>query len=325
MPFNFLALPEEQSRRETARVVILPVPYDSTTSFKSGARDGPTAIIQASHNLEDYDPELEADVAQVGIYTAPWLEPHMEGPRHMVERVREAVSRFLTEGKLVAMLGGEHSITVGAIRAMADWHPDLSVLYLDAHADMRDEYMGTGWGHASAARRISEICPLVEVGIRSLSFEEMQFIRESGIQAFFCPPMTLPERSLQSGNPEVWSSSLPHSGPPGPVGQLNVNEIIGHLSPDVYVSIDLDVLDPAIMSAVGTPEPGGMDWHQITSLLRAVGEERRIVGFDVVELSPGEGPSSCAYSAAKLVYKLLAYSTVLAMRRDEPGTLQPRL
>ena len=286
VPFNFLALPEEQSRMDRARVVILPVPYDSTTSFRSGARDGPRAIIEASYNLEDYDPELDADVAQVGIYTAPLLEPHMEGPSYMVERVRNAVYPFLQQGKLVALLGGEHSISTGSVKALIDYYPNLSVLFLDAHADMRDEYMGTGWGHASVARRISEICSLVQIGVRSLSLEEREFIRGKGINTF------------------AWQSHDMSMAP-------HVQEIIGLLSPEVYISVDLDVFDPSIMSAVGTPEPGGMDWFGVTSLLRAVAEERHIVGFDVTELSPGEGPTACAYTAAKLVYKLLAYATLL--------------
>ncbi len=296
VPFNFLALPEEDSRLDRARVVILPVPYDSTTSFKSGARYGPRALIEASQNLEDYDPELDADVSRLGIYTAPWLEPHMEGPRYMIERVREATRRFLDQGKLVGLIGGEHSLSVGSVNALAERYSDLSVLYLDAHADLRDQYMNTGWGHASVARRIYETCPLVQVGVRSLSLEEMQFIRQKGMHTFFSP-----------------ASDMTGPGYDGDSAALgyDVPAIIRLLSPNVYVSIDLDVFDPAIMSAVGTPEPGGMGWYQVTSLLKAVAEERRIVGFDVTELSPGEGPASCAYTAAKLVYKLLAYSSLL--------------
>ena len=309
VPFNFLALPEEQSRLDGARAVILPVPYDSTTSYRSGARDGPLAIIQASQNLEDYDLELDADVAQVGIYTAPSLEPHMEGPWHMIERVRQATGPFVELGKLVGLIGGEHSLSIGQVKALVERHADLSVLYLDAHADLRDVYMNTGWGHASVARRISEICPLVQVGIRSLSLEEMEFIRDKGVNAFSCPAVDGPE------------TRYPPVSRPDPIfvssdGGYNTQEIIGLLSRNVHISIDLDVFDPTIMAAVGTPEPGGMGWYQVTSLLRAVAEKRRIVGFDVTELSPGEGPTACAYTAAKLVYKLLAYSTILPGGRD---------
>ena len=300
VPSNFLALPEEQSRLDSSRVVVLPVPYDSTTSFKTGARDGPKAIIEASYNLEDYDPELERDVAQVGIYTAPGLEPHMEGPRFMIERVRDAVAPFLRQGKLVALLGGEHSVSIGHVQALVESYPDLSVLYLDAHADFRDEYMGTGWGHASVARRISELCPMVQAGVRSFSMEEREFAMMGGVHTLHWPS------SGGTGAPQVFTDrgTLPS-------GQLGISGIIGRLGRNVHVSVDLDVMDPAIMSAVGTPEPGGLDWHQVTSLLRAVAEERRIVGFDVTELSPGLGPAACSYTAAKLVYKLVAYSTLL--------------
>ena len=298
LPFNFLGLPEGQSRLDTARVVVLPVPYDSTTSYKGGAREGPRAIVEASSNLEDYDSELDKDVAEVGIYTAPWLEPHMEGPQHMIERVRNAVRPFVGQGKLVALLGGEHSVSIGHVRALADRYPDLSVLYLDAHADLRDEYMGTRWGHASVARRLSEICPVVQVGVRSLSQDEAEFIRSGDIETFFWSPVDATEERL------------PNSGS-GMDGAGRIGKIIGSLSGTVYISVDLDVFDPAIMSAVGTPEPGGMDWNQVMALIRATAERARIVGFDVTELSPREGPSACAYIAAKLVYKLLAYATLL--------------
>ena len=267
-------------------------------------------MIEVSYNLEDYDHELDVDVAQVGIHTAPLLEPHMEGPVHMVERVRNAVRPFLEMGKLVGLLGGEHSITIGSVGAMAEHHPDLSVLYLDAHADLREQYMGTGWGHASVARRVSEICPVTQVGVRSISQEEMEYVRRGYVHTTFWPP---------SG----------HSVPT-PAGSLDghtppyVSEVIGRLSSSVYISIDLDVLDPAIMSAVGTPEPGGMGWYQVTALLRAVAEQRRVVGFDVTELSPGQGTTADTYTAAKLVYKLVAYATLLPGAR-EPSVRKDRI
>ena len=311
VPFNFLALPEEQSRLDAAMAVVLPVPYDSTTSFRTGARNGPKAIIEASCNLEDYDPELDVDVAQYGVYTAPWLEPNMEGPRHTIERVRNAIRPFLQQQKLVALLGGEHSVSIGHVMALADHYPTpggpegITVLYLDAHGDLRDQYMGTSWGHASVARRLSEICPVVQVGVRSISLEEREFIRDGGVRTFFWPPLEGRGGSslAYGGQPGLTSATrgLANNGP-------NADEIIGLLSRNVYISIDLDVFDPSIMSAVGTPEPGGMDWYQVTSLLWAVAQQRHIAGFDVTELSPGEGPTACAYTAAKLVYKLLAYA-----------------
>jgi agmatinase len=285
IPRNFLALSDEQSNLERARVVLMPVPYDSTTSFRSGAREGPGAILEASCSLEDYDHELDLDVSQFGIHTTAALEPHMGGPGPMVDRIRTAVRGYAQLGKLVGVLGGEHSITIGSVQAQRESYPDLSVLYLDAHADLRNQYMDTPWGHASGARRVHEMCPLVLVGVRSLCQEERDYIRAHAIATFFWPL----------------------------AGDYNscIRDVVRRLSPSVYVSIDLDVFDPSVMSAVGTPEPGGMGWYEVLSLLHAVAEARRIVGFDVSELCPREGPNACAYTAAKLVYKLMAYAVTL--------------
>ncbi len=281
---SFLALTPEQSALESARAVLIPVPYDSTTSFRAGSRDGPASIIGASSALEDYDLELEADVSLVGIHTTPMLEPHMGGPGPMVERVRDAVAGFIRPGRIVGVLGGEHSLTPGSVQAHLESYPGLSVLYLDAHADLRDEYMGTSWGHASAARRVYDQCPIALAGVRSLAQEEHEFVRANDIPLWPSPP----------------------SG-----GGLDADAILEALSDTVYVSVDLDVLDPSIMSAVGTPEPGGLNWEQLTGLLRRVAESRRVVGFDVCELAPQDGPPACSYTAAKLVYKLAAYSCLL--------------
>ena len=280
---GFLALTPEQSSLESSRVVLVPVPYDSTTSYRGGARDGPRGIIAASAQMEDYDAELDLDVAELGIHTTASLEPAMEGPEAMVERVRQAVASCMAPGRVVGVLGGEHSLTAGSVRAHLDAYPRLSVLYLDAHADLRDEYQGTRWGHASAARRAYEVCPVVLAGVRSLCLEERDFIRDNSIPSFACP---------DDGS------------------ELPAGDIIAALADDVYVSVDLDVFDPSLMAAVGTPEPGGLSWRQVTSLLRRVGESRRIVGFDVCELSPGEGPNACTYTAARLVGKLAAYSVL---------------
>lgn len=280
---GFLALPPDQSDLETARVVLIPVPYDSTTSYRSGSRDGPAAIIAASGQMEDYDPELDLDVAELGIHTTPALEPHMGGPALMAQRVREAVTSCIAPGRVVGVLGGEHSLTAGSVQAHFEARPSLSVLYLDAHADLRDEYQGTSWGHASAARRAFDHCPVVLAGVRSLCLEERDFIRDNGIPVWQCPP----------------DGSL-----------LPAEDIVAALGNEVYVSLDLDVFDPSLMSAVGTPEPGGLNWAQVVSLLRRVGESRKIVGFDVCELSPSEGPTACSYTAARLVAKLAVYSTL---------------
>ena len=284
VPFSFGALTPEEADLASAQVVLVPVPYDSTTSYRSGAREGPAAIIAASRFLEDYDLELDDEPSRLGIHTYPELEPHTGSPKAMVERVYRVVKPLAEAGKLVGVLGGDHSVAIGSARALSEIFPDLSVLYLDAHADLRDEYQGTGYGHASAARRIHEFSPLVQVGVRSLSAGERHIIQTQGIPVFFWDP-------------------LPLSFAPRDVTAL--------LSPHVYVSIDLDVFDPSFMAAVGTPEPGGMTWEQGLGLLCRVAEEHHIVGFDVVELSPREGPSCCAYVAARLVYKLIGYAALL--------------
>ena len=283
---------------ENSKAVLIPVPYDSTTSFRGGARDGPAAMIEASGALEDYDLELDLDVSQVGIHTAPFVEPHLGSPELMVQRVRQAVATYLRPDRIVGVLGGEHSLSAGAVQAHVDQHPGLSVLYLDAHADLRDEYMGTQWGHASGARRIHTWCPLVLVGVRSICEEEHDYLRA---------------QSNAPGSPAISSFFWPVDDE-----DSLISEVIRRLSDPVYVSVDLDVFDPSVMAAVGTPEPGGMSWNQVTRLLRTVAESRRIVGFDVCELAPREGPMACTYTAAKLVYKLIAYAS------RPPASLPPR-
>ncbi len=287
-PTNFLALPPEQSSLDSAAAVLIPVPIDNTTSFRPGARHGSAAIIAASAALEDYDLELDIDVAELGIYTSPPLEPHVGDPYQMVERVRAAVSHYATQGsgKLTGVIGGDHSASIGSAFAHLDQRPDLSVLYIDAHADLRDAYQGTAWGHGSGARRIAERCPISLVGVRTLALEERQYIDHHHIPTAFWPP---------------------HD-------QSDLDNIISGLRSEVYVSIDLDVLDPAEMPAVGTPEPGGLRWLELTGFLQRVCQDRRVVGFDVCELAPDLGLPAHSYTAAKLVYKLIAYSLALGPR-----------
>ena len=279
---TFLDTPASVTLDDT-NVVIVPVPYDSTTSFKTGARHGPRAAITASKQLEEWDIELGRDVSTVGIYTTQEIEPHTGGPEAMIERVRRVAGHFMAQDKLVALLGGEHTITVGGVSAALEKHPHLTVLYLDAHADLRDEYMESRWSHACVARRLYERARVVEVGVRSMSQDEARFISANDVPVFTWPPS-------------------------GDIEHLAAN-VIERLGRDVYVSIDLDVFDPSIMSAVGTPEPGGMTWIDVTKLLRMISKRRQIVGFDVVELNPNEGPEACAFTAAKLLYKLIGYAT----------------
>jgi agmatinase len=280
-PRSFAGISPHATTFEQAKVVVLPVPYDSTTEYKSGTRDGPQAIIDASQYLELYDTELDREISEAGIYTLPEAQPVMSGPEPMVERVYQIAGDLLDKGKLLAMLGGEHSLTLGTVKAYREKYPELSVLHLDAHADLRDQYQGTKYSHACVMRRVWEICPVVHAGIRSLSREEHEFLSKRKIVPFYAEAST--------------GSDFATRGLPT-------------LSPQVYISIDLDVLDPAIMSAVGTPEPGGLSWQQVLELLRAVADSKQIVGFDIMELCPQEGPNACAFLAAKLAYKLMGYA-----------------
>ncbi len=282
MSHNFAGLTPPYSDRARARVVIVPVPYDGTSEWHGGSRHGPRAVIEASRYLELYDMELGAEIHEVGIHTLDEIEPVMGSPEDMVERVYQVVAGLVAEGKFVVVLGGEHSVSLGAVRAFKENFPDLNVLQLDAHADLRDEYLGTRYGHACVMRRVFEYCPVVQVGVRSLSLEERQFMERSGIKCLFIEE---------------------------PEGRLGgAEEVVDGLQEHVYVTIDLDVFDPSVMPAVSTPEPGGMQWHQVLSLLKLVARRRRIVGFDLVELCPGEGPDHCAFLAAKLAYKLIGYA-----------------
>lgn len=262
-------------------MVILPVPYDSTSEWQSGSRHGPQAIIDASQYLELYDLELDCEIYRVGICTLPELEPVMSGPKEMVRRVYRAVRSSIRAGKIVVMVGGEHSLSLGSVQAFKEMFPGLSVLQLDAHADLRHRYLGTKYGQASVMRRIAELCPIVQVGIRSLSWEEKQFLRRNKMMPFFMS-------DLESN-------------------QVPLDRILSALSDEVYITIDVDVLDPSIMPAVGTPEPGGMLWQQILEIMRPLCSRKKVVGFDVVEFCPREGSASSAFLLAKLIYKIIGY------------------
>ncbi len=278
-PFGFLAPEPDFTAFETARVAVLPVPYDATTTARAGARNGPAAIIHASQDLEPYDLTMGFDTTRHGIHTLPELAPHSGSPDAMVARVEAAVSDLLAAGKFVVTLGGEHTVAVGAVRAHARRYPDLSVLAIDAHADLRDTYLDSSYNHACVLRRVVETCPVVMVGMRSVSADQVEFIRERGLT--FLTPAAY--RALPDG--------------PG--------EVARHLSPNVYVDIDLDGIDPAQMAAVGTPEPGGLFWDEVIALLTGLAVTKRIVGCDLTELAPDLGPPACATLAARLAQRLI--------------------
>jgi len=261
--------------------VVVPVPYDLTSTYQSGSRRGPGAILEASANMELYDEELRKETYQAGIHTLSPLTADARGPEEMITSVYEKIAEVLSFDKIPVMLGGEHSISFGAVRAMKEKYPNLSVLQLDAHADLRNSYQGSPYSHAAVARRIASICPLVQVGIRSLSTEEADFMKEGNVRTFFADDI------FSESN---WRGKVCES-----------------ISGDVYITIDLDVLDPAFMPSTGTPEPGGLSWRDVLGLLRDLSCCCRIRGFDVVELAPIPGMIAPDFLAAKLVYRMMGY------------------
>lgn len=281
---NYIALEDEYSSLKKSKVVVMQVPYDKTATYIKGAVNGPGAIIDASRKMELFDEELNQETYKIGIHTMDPLPVQDLAPEAMVEKVYGSTMELLKANKFPVILGGEHSLSIGSVKAFKEVYPDLSVLHLDAHYDMRDEYFGSRFNHGCVARRISEICPIVQTGTRSLSKEEKDFLgtqangRVKTVSAYDILEMPL------------WKDVISHS-----------------LSEHVYVSIDLDVFDPSLMPAVGTPEPGGIGWYETLDLLREVSKDKKIVGFDVVELCPIKGQVSSDFLAAKLVYRLLGY------------------
>jgi agmatinase len=281
LPQGFGGIDAEDAALEHARAVVLPVPYDFSVTYQSGTRWGPQAILSASRNMELWDDEL-GPVWRHGIHTAPEVEPTALGPEAMCERVERATAWILEQGKLPALLGGEHSITAGAVRAVKRAFPRVSVLQIDAHADMRDTYLDSPYSHACVMRRIREMVPASSVGIRSLSEEEATHLR-----AHPAPIWSVRQFRALKGD---WSP------------------ILESLTDDVFVTFDLDGLDPGILPGTGTPEPGGLDWYEACDLLAAVGKAKRIVGFDVVELAPLAGNVTSDFLAARLVYRLIGHA-----------------
>ncbi|HLF72605.1 MAG TPA: agmatinase [Dehalococcoidia bacterium] len=278
-PHAFGGVPHPYAEYADARVVILPVPYDSTVSARSGAKDGPAAIIANSMDMELYDAGIGFEPYLHGVYTSPAVFVTNASPEAMIDRVHEIAAEYLNAGKFLVTLGGEHTIAVGSFRAHRDRYPGLSVLAIDAHADLRDEYQDTRYNHACSLRRMLDDVPVSQVGLRSAAVEEAALIAE---------------RRLPFYSPKAFRAM-----------GADLSQIVDGLSDHVYVTIDLDGLDSGEMPAVGTPEPGGLAWEEVSDLIRAVAAKKRIVGFDIMELAPDLGPKACAYAAAKLTYRMI--------------------
>ncbi|MBN1526153.1 MAG: agmatinase [Candidatus Omnitrophica bacterium] len=281
---NYGGLEEEYSSFKKSKVVVLQVPYDNTTTYIHGTAAGPAAVIDASRYMERFDDELNQETFKIGIHTAEPLAVEKVPSEEMVEKVSAQVSEVLKANKLPVLLGGEHSVSIGAVKACKETYPNLSVLHFDAHNDLKDVYFGSKLNHGCVARRISETCPIVQVGTRSLSKEEKDFIASQANGRV----KTMSVYDILET--PMWKEAVANS-----------------LSENVYISIDLDVFDPSIMPAVGTPEPGGIGWYEVLDLLKDVAKGKKIVGFDVVELCPLKGDVAPDFLAAKLVYRLLGY------------------
>lgn len=282
LPFNFLGI-DENSSFDEARVVILPFPYDSTTSYRAGTREGPLAIINASRQVELYDMEFETEIYRhVGIHTFNEILPNMAGPKEQVEIVKDVVDSVIKENKFPVLLGGEHSLSLGAVQAIKNKFRSVSVLQFDAHTDLREEYEGSRYSHACVMKRIlDEDVNIVQVGVRNSSVEEAKLIKERDIYSV-------------SARQYIY-------------GYYGIEDIVDALSDTVYITIDMDVFDPSQVPAVGTPEPGGLGWYQILDIIDEVTHHKKVVGFDVVELAPIPGNPASDFFTAKLIYKLIGY------------------
>jgi agmatinase len=278
MQISYGDLPRSYRDPQHSLIVMVPVPFDATSTWIKGADRGPEAILEASANMELYDIETGSQVYEKGIFTDDPVETGTD-PAAMVESVHHRVHHWLEQDKFVVTIGGEHSISLGPVLAHHRKYPDLSVLQLDAHTDLRPEYEGSPFNHACVMSRIREVCPITQVGIRSMDISEKEFMDPGRV--FF------QEGIVESND---W-----------------IDRVIATLNDNVYLTVDLDVLDPSIMPSTGTPEPGGMEWYPLLNLLRRVSEEKRILGFDVVELCPSEHHRAPDFLAAKLIYKILSY------------------
>ena len=286
-PRNFGAVDAELAAFDAARFVVVPVPYDATTTWRGGTREGATAILDASMNMELYDVELQREICDVGIHTTDDVEPDYRAPERMAVRVTEVIGEVLVAGKIPVMLGGEHSLTFGAVCAALklNLQGPLSVLQLDAHTDLRETYGGSKWGHGCVARRMSELpgVQITQVGLRSTSKAEAD--------------------NVPANVTQFWAEEFLSDYARDP--EAAVARVIDTLSDDVYLTFDVDCCDPSWMPDTGTPEPGGLNYYQVRDLLRALCQRKRVHALDCVELIGGH-PAS-AFAVARLLYKTMGY------------------
>jgi agmatinase len=275
---TYAGIPEEFSKLEKSKIVLIPVPYDGTSTWQKGADKGPDAFLDASANMELYDIETATEVYQQGIYLADAVTEN-ESPKSMVEAVHQETKKYIKKNKFVTIFGGEHSISIGTIRAFNEMFPSLTVLHIDAHADLRKSYEGSNFNHACAVYEASQTTNLIQVGIRSMDIIEKTVMDED--KTYFAHEMAIDD---------TWMDSA-----------------IDQMTDNVFITFDLDAFDPSIMPSTGTPEPGGLLWYETLEFLKQVFAEKNVVGFDIVELCPNSKDKSSDFLAAKLYYKMLSY------------------
>jgi agmatinase len=275
---TYAGIPADYSKLDQSKIVLIPVPYDGTSTWQKGADKGPEAFLHASENMELYDIETDSEVYQQGIHlTEPVTEN--SSPEAMVDAVHQITKSYIKKNKFVTLFGGEHSISIGSIRAFNEMFEDLTVLHIDAHADLRQSYEGSSCNHACAVYEASQTTNLIQVGIRSMDAIETTVMDED--KTYFAHEMALDDNWMDSA--------------------------LDQMTDNVFITFDLDALDPSIMPSTGTPEPGGLLWYETLEFLKQVFEEKNVVGFDIVELCPNTNNKAPDFLAAKLYYKMLSY------------------
>ncbi|MFT4612382.1 MAG: agmatinase [Glaciecola sp.] len=275
---TYAGIPVEFAKLETSKIVLITVPYDGTSTWQKGADKGPEAFLNASENMELYDIETETEVYQQGVFLADAVSENTS-PEAMVNAVHAATKKYIKKNKFVTIFGGEHSVSIGTIRAFNEMYPSLTVLHIDAHADLRKEYDGSTCNHACAVYEASQTTNLIQVGIRSMDVIEKTIMDQD--KTYFAHEMAIDD---------TWMDSA-----------------IEQMTDNVFITFDLDAFDPSIMPSTGTPEPGGLFWYETMDFLKQVFLEKNVVGFDIVELCPNDLDKSSDFLAAKLYYKMLSY------------------
>ena len=285
---TYAGIPDEYATLTNSKIVLIPVPYDGTSTWQKGADKGPEAFLDASENMELYDIETQSEVYKQGIFLAETITEN-SSPENMVDAVHETTKKYINKNKFVTLFGGEHSISIGSIRAFNECFEDLTVLHIDAHADLRPEYEGTKCNHACAVYEASQNTNLIQVGIRSMDKIETTIMDTE--KTFFAHDMA---------TNEYW-----------------MDDVIELLGKNVFITFDLDALDPSIFPATGTPEPGGLFWYETLDFLQKIFMQKNVVGFDLVELCPQENSKTSDFLAAKLYYKMLSYKFQEIEEEDE--------